>query len=240
MTAPDRSQHSKKALTRGGRPHLPLNFHPVATRVPVFDTPEGADVATSDRRSWSGLRSRSPVAMRLAAYSAGVRVAERRMPASTIVETGLENAHRTACGEVLYWLHPWFGREVFIHDAIDKIDGVVFRCSVDGSNARAAARGPRVDVRSRCMRVRSQLYFRPHRQSPSAQRIILPARSGVEGYGDHRKLRFRAHPESLTTRIRERPMARKTTASVSGDRRKRLAAQQMDLFARQSAAGAPS
>ena len=89
MTAPDRSQHSKKALTRGGRPHLPLNFHPVATRVPVFDTPEGADVATSDRRSWSGLRSRSPVAMRLAAYSAGVRVAERRMPASTIVERGL-------------------------------------------------------------------------------------------------------------------------------------------------------
>jgi hypothetical protein len=38
----------------------------------VFDTPEGADVATGDWRSWSGLRSRSPVAMRLAAYSAGV------------------------------------------------------------------------------------------------------------------------------------------------------------------------
>jgi hypothetical protein len=35
-------------------------------------------------------------------------------------------------------------------------------------------------------------------------------------------------------------MARKTTASMSGDRRKRLAAQQMDLFARRSAAGAPS
>jgi hypothetical protein len=42
---------------------------------------------------------------------------------------------------------------------------------------------PGVDVRSRCMRVRSQLYFRPRRQSASAQRIILPARSGVEGYG---------------------------------------------------------
>lgn len=36
-------------------------------------------------------------------------------------------------------------------------------------------------------------------------------------------------------------MARKTTASVSVDRRKRrLAAQQMDLFARRSAGGAPS
>ena len=51
---------------------LPLKFHPAATRVPGFDTPEGADVATGDRRSWSGLRSRSPVAVRLAAYSAGV------------------------------------------------------------------------------------------------------------------------------------------------------------------------
>lgn len=35
-------------------------------------------------------------------------------------------------------------------------------------------------------------------------------------------------------------MAQKTTASVSGDRRKRLAAQQMDLFARRSAVGAPN
>jgi hypothetical protein len=51
---------------------LPLNFHPVAIRVSAGDTPEGADVATGDRRSWSGLRSRSPVAVRLSAYSAGV------------------------------------------------------------------------------------------------------------------------------------------------------------------------
>lgn len=51
---------------------LPLNFHPVTIRDPAFDTPEGADVATGDRRSWSGLRSRSPVAVSLAAYSAGV------------------------------------------------------------------------------------------------------------------------------------------------------------------------
>lgn len=35
-------------------------------------------------------------------------------------------------------------------------------------------------------------------------------------------------------------MARKTMASVSRDRRKRLAAQQMDLFARRSGVGAPS
>jgi len=51
---------------------LPLNFHPVGIRVSAVNTPEGADVATGDRRSWSGLRSRSPVAVRLAAYCAGV------------------------------------------------------------------------------------------------------------------------------------------------------------------------
>ena len=47
--------------------------------------------------------------------------------------TRFENAHRIACRVVLYPLHPWFGREVFVHAAIDKADGVVFQCSVDGS-----------------------------------------------------------------------------------------------------------
>jgi hypothetical protein len=48
--------------------------------------------------------------------------------------TRFENAHRIACREVLYRLHPWFGREVFVHAAIDKADGAVFQCSVDGSD----------------------------------------------------------------------------------------------------------
>jgi transposase-like protein len=46
---------------------LPLNFHPLAIRVSAGFTPSGAGVATCDRRSWSGLRSRSHVAVRLAA-----------------------------------------------------------------------------------------------------------------------------------------------------------------------------
>ena len=46
---------------------LPLNFHPVAVRVSGFCTPSGAGGATGDRRSWSGLRSRSPVAVNVAA-----------------------------------------------------------------------------------------------------------------------------------------------------------------------------
>jgi transposase len=46
---------------------LPLHFHPVAVRVSGFCTPSGAGGATDDRRSWSGLRSRSSVAVRWAA-----------------------------------------------------------------------------------------------------------------------------------------------------------------------------
>lgn len=63
---------ARHAAARFGIGDLPLNFPPAATRVPVFDMPEGADVATGDRRSRSGLRSRSPVAMRWAVYSTGV------------------------------------------------------------------------------------------------------------------------------------------------------------------------
>jgi RNA-directed DNA polymerase len=46
---------------------LPPNFHPAAVRVSGFCTPSGAGGATGDRRSWSGLRSRSPVAVNVAA-----------------------------------------------------------------------------------------------------------------------------------------------------------------------------
>ena len=48
-------------------PDLPLYFHPAAVRVSGFCTPSGADGATDERRSWSGLRSRSSVAVRWAA-----------------------------------------------------------------------------------------------------------------------------------------------------------------------------
>jgi type I restriction enzyme R subunit len=46
---------------------LPLNFHPAALRASAIFTPSGAGGATCDWRSWSGLRSRSHVAGRLAA-----------------------------------------------------------------------------------------------------------------------------------------------------------------------------
>jgi hypothetical protein len=48
-------------------PDLPLNFHPAAIRVSAGSTPSSAGGATCDRRSCSGLRSRSHVAVRLVA-----------------------------------------------------------------------------------------------------------------------------------------------------------------------------
>ena len=49
--------------------------------------------------------------------------------------TRFENAHRTVLREVLYRHHPWFGRRVCIHGAVDKADQVVFRCTLEESQA---------------------------------------------------------------------------------------------------------
>jgi len=43
------------------------------------------------------------------------------------------NAHRTVCRNVLYRFHPWCGRDVFVHEVIEKAGGVAFRCTLDGS-----------------------------------------------------------------------------------------------------------
>ena len=47
--------------------------------------------------------------------------------------TRFENAHRTVRRELLYRLHPWFGRDVFVHGAVERANGV-FRCTLDGSD----------------------------------------------------------------------------------------------------------
>jgi hypothetical protein len=49
--------------------------------------------------------------------------------------TRFENAHRTVLREVLYRHHPWFGRRVCVHGAVDKAGDIVFRCTLDGSQA---------------------------------------------------------------------------------------------------------
>jgi len=45
--------------------------------------------------------------------------------------TRFENAHRTVLREVLYRHHPWFGRRVCIHGAVDKDGFVVFRRTLE-------------------------------------------------------------------------------------------------------------
>jgi hypothetical protein len=42
------------------------------------------------------------------------------------------DAHRTERRDVLYPIHPWSGRDVFLDGATDKTNGV-FRCTLDGS-----------------------------------------------------------------------------------------------------------
>lgn len=49
--------------------------------------------------------------------------------------TRFENAHRTVLREVLYRHHPWFGRRVCVHETVDKADDVVFRCTLEESQA---------------------------------------------------------------------------------------------------------
>ena len=49
--------------------------------------------------------------------------------------TRFENAHGTRSCEVLYRWHPWVGVRVFIHAAVERVDGVVFRCTLSGSDA---------------------------------------------------------------------------------------------------------
>ena len=49
--------------------------------------------------------------------------------------TKFENAHGAVLRELLYPWHPWFELQVAIHEALEKPDGLVFRCTVSGSDA---------------------------------------------------------------------------------------------------------
>ena len=49
--------------------------------------------------------------------------------------TKFENAHGTMLRELLYPWHPWFELQVAIHEALEKPDGLVFRCTVSGFDA---------------------------------------------------------------------------------------------------------
>jgi hypothetical protein len=46
-----------------------------------------------------------------------------------------ENTHGTGIRELFYRWHPWFGLRVCVHVTIDKAVGIVFRCTLSGSDA---------------------------------------------------------------------------------------------------------
>jgi hypothetical protein len=66
-----------------------------------------------------------------------------------------ENTHGTEFRELLYPWHPWHGLRVSIHATIDKLDGIVFRCSLSGADAERWLEVPACMFdRSACARVR--------------------------------------------------------------------------------------
>ena len=64
----------------------------------------------------------------------GAHLYPRPSASASHYTTRFENAHRTVLREVRYRHHPWFGRRVCVHRAVDKAD-VVFCCTLDGSQA---------------------------------------------------------------------------------------------------------
>jgi hypothetical protein len=69
----------------------------------------------------------------LATDSRRLAVGERLGADAACCTTRFENAHRTVRRELLYRLHPWFGRDVFVRGATGRGNGV-FRCTLDGSD----------------------------------------------------------------------------------------------------------
>ncbi len=69
--------------------------------------------------------------------------------------TRLENTHGTEFQELLYRWHPWFALRVCVHEAIERADGIVFRCNLSGSDADRWLEIPAwMFDRSACARVR--------------------------------------------------------------------------------------
>ena len=68
--------------------------------------------------------------------------------------TRLKNAHGTKFRELLYRWHPWHGLRVGVYEAIEKPDGVVFRCALTASDSVRCLEIPAwMFDRSACARV---------------------------------------------------------------------------------------
>src|ERR1700734_3468419 len=121
-----------KSTVRSARTHAPT------PRACVQIAPDRPSVAgtPADKRFGSGASDTSKINFRVSikpgqlqpAFCRRVSYADARH-----YTTRFDNAHRTVRRELLYRLHPWFGRDVFVHGATERANGV-FRCTLDGSD----------------------------------------------------------------------------------------------------------
>ena len=81
--------------------------------------------------------------------------------------------------ELLYRLHPWFGRNAFVHGATERTNGV-FRCTLDGSDIARSLGIP--SWMFDCAACVSDVCIeaKPFVDCGSARRIVRVARPGVE------------------------------------------------------------
>jgi len=132
--------------------------------------------------------------------------------------TRFENAHRIACREVLYRLHPWFGREVSSRRPLIR-RRAIFQCSVDGSDAERWPRSPHGC--SITAPVRRTYDFQPSLLVWKPQTLSTLLDPGVKTTSGSSKYQLSGASGSLTIRIEERTMARKSTRSDRNRRKQR-------------------
>jgi hypothetical protein len=141
--------------------------------------------------------------------------------------------------ELLYRLHPWFGRDVFVHGATERANGV-FRCTLDSSDIARSLEIPAwmfdcaACVSDVCIEAKPFVDL----EALGALSALLDRVLKTDSPSSNARLRDAYGP--LATRIGERAMVRKTTVSAIGIRSKSWSgSQQMDLFASSGAVVAP-
>jgi hypothetical protein len=133
--------------------------------------------------------------------------------------TRLENAHRTVLRALLYPLHPWFGRDVFVHGATDRAGGAL-RCTLDGSDIARALEIPAWMFDRAAYVSNVGLAVDPFDDLEALETSSALLEKVLKT--ETRRLRMSSvgtHTRSLAIKIGERPMLRKTRATANGGRR---------------------
>ena len=150
--------------------------------------------------------------------------------------TRFKNAHGTVFRELLYHWHPWFGMRVAIHEAVDKADGVVFRCTLSGSAADRWLEVPAwMFDRARCLDP-SRLTASPFVSMDALSVLSDLLRQALKPPLSSSNAPHSGASNPLTTRIGERPMTMRSPVQPPAmlAERRRLQqsdrSQQIDLF----------